>query len=417
MAEYGWDRRIRNYLNPDDPIPKLLSFRRPAQAAEGAAQAAESPAAAPAPPAAAYAGSSSSSVAADRGPRPAAVAQAAMLAAAAAAAAVTGTAAADTVSVNNIQAAPRLVAGAQQRLHRIASHVNASSAAAEQQLAGSRAGSMPRSSSAPALLADTGASSGADATAATSAAVAAAVLGKEQDAPGMGAAAAAAAAAEADSSDKLTRHGWLGRPLRRAGSAALAAAAPPMRAVVERAGSAARLVALPLSAAASVPMRAAPQYLPLGRQLYVLPGAVTDKKPAGGSGAGGWPAAPAALPVHLSSAAAVAAAVAPPARRPWPGFWGSQAAAAAAAEEGTSSHDEVEDNVDVAAVESLADPAGMAAAVDGPGADADGARRRRRGVFESHRMATYRHRLLAICQGGWAVWFGCMGCGHAVGCL
>lgn len=239
--------------------------------------------------------------------------------------------------------------------------------------------SLPRSRSAPAQLSD----SAVDWVEEHAAAVAAA-HGSSDEARG-------ATHGNGDALPGGPQH-WLGQrlaeaaapPLRRAGSAALAAAAPPMRAVVERAGSAARLVALPLSAAASVPMRAAPAYLPLGKQLYILPALVSSTEPAPGQ-----------------ATAAPAAAPAAPQRR-WPALWRLQPAAASGG--GGSQDDDVEDNVDVAAAASLS------ASLDGAEGSAAAAQQqqaRRRGMFYSHRMATYRSRLLGICQGergrqGWS---------------
>ena len=409
VAECGWDQRIRNYINPDDPIPRLLNRRQLAGSEAAAAAAAATAVPAPAPAAAAAAKETASGD--SEAPRPAAVAQAAVLATAAAAAAVTGAAPADAGSVNSIQAASRLM-GAQQRLHRVAGHVAAdgsSSGGALVAEAGLLAGvrSLARSASAPALLgAPEAAAAEASAAAATSAAVTAAVLGQQGQAAVDAAAAAAAAAAEASTAAAMSgkppgsglRWRW-GPPLRRVGSAALAAAAPPVRAAVERAGSAARMVAMPLSAAASVPMRAAPQYLPLGRQLYILAGQhVTDTKPSGsGSSSGSNPA---------NALAAAAAVVAPgggaaaPRRLPWSPFWRRDPSSS----EPVGGSEDEEDNVDVAAAQRLA-AAGTAGASlasasldDGP---IPGTAQQPRGVFAAHRMATYRHRLLGICQGGW----------------
>ena len=289
---------------------------------------------------------------------------------------------------------------------------------------GNSAAAIPRSSSAPALLleadsrsaASAGSSgqlvrgSSADAQAATSAAVTAAILG--QEAPVSHLDASASSSSTGSGSGKPGRQHWqrlaaaAAPPLRaaaqRAGSAALMAATPPVRAVVERAGSAARLVALPLSAAASVPMRAAPQYLPLGRQLYILPGAVSPAKPDGSA------PAPVVNPVALM--AAVAPVVAPVvARHQWAPFWRPQAAAAAATDSGGSGSSlDDDDNVDVAAASlGLADPSAAAAAAVAAGQGDAGAKKQqqqqqqqqRRALFEAHKMATYRNRLLAICQG------------------
>lgn len=407
VAECGWDQRIRNYINPDDPIPRLLNRRQLAGSEAAAAAAVATAVPAPAPVAAAAAKEIASGD--SEAPRPAAVAQAAVLATAAAAAAVTGAAPADAGSVSNIQAASRLM-GAQQRLHRVAGHVavdGSSSSSALVAEAGLLSGvrSLARSASAPALLGVPEAAA-AEAAAATSAAVTAAVLGQQGQAAVDAAAAAAAAAAEASTAAAMSgkppgsglRWRW-GPPLRRVGSAALAAAAPPVRAAVERAGSAARMVAMPLSAAASVPMRAAPQYLPLGRQLYILSGQhVTDTKPSGsGSSSGSNPA---------SALAAAAAVVAPggaapaPRRLPWSPFWRRDPSSS----EPVGGSEDDEDNVDVAAAQRLA-AAGTAGASlasasldDGP---IPGTAQQPRGVFAAHRMATYRHRLLGICQGGW----------------
>ncbi len=414
VAECGWDQRIRNYINPDDPIPRLLNRRQLAASEAAAAAAAQSasPVTVPAPtPAPVAAQKEIETSRESEAPRPAAVAQAAVLATAAAVAAVTGAAPADAGSVNNIQAASRLM-GAQQRLHRVASHVAADGSSSGAALvaeapAGLLAGvrSLARSASAPALLGAPEAGA-AEAAAATSAALTAAVLGPQGQAAVDAATAAAAAAAEANTAAALSgkppgsglRWRW-GPPLRRVGSAALAAAAPPVRAAVERAGSAARMVAVPLSAAASVPMRAAPQYLPLGRQLYILAGQhVSDAKPTGSSsGSGGSPA---------SALAAAAAVVAPGGGTPvqrrlsWSPFWRRDPAA----EPAGGSEDE-EDNVDVAAAQRLA--AGTAGTAGGSLASASlddgpipGTAQQPRGVFAAHRMATYRHRLLGICQGG-----------------
>ena len=346
----------------------------------------------------------------NQAPRPAAVAQAAVLAAAAAAAAVTGAASADAGSVNNIQAAPKL-AGAQQRLHRIASHVtpgSRGSQAAEQQ-AGALAGTLPRSSSAPALLGTPEAAAPEAPAAPPPAAAPPAALGPQAGAAALDAAAAAAGSASTSlvvaskPAGSGLRWRW-GPPLRRVGSAALAAAAPPVRAAVERAGSAARMVAVPLSAAASVPMRAAPQYLPLGRQLYVLAGqGVSDTKPSGSSGSGASP------PGALAAAAAVmapAAGAAPARRTPWLPLWRAQDAAAA---EPAAGGDDDEDNVDVAAAQQLAASSSLASGGSLASASVDdsvvpGVTQQPRGVFAAHRMATYRHRLLGICQGGWGCW-------------
>lgn len=420
VAECGWDRRIRNYINPDDPIPRLLNRRQLAASEAAAAAAAAAAAPAPAPAAAAAALEKEEASSEGEAPRPAAVAQAAVLATAAAAAAVTGAAPADAGSVNNIQAASRLV-GAQQRLHRVAGDGGSSSngALVAEAPVGLLAGvrSLARSASAPALLGAPEAAA-SEAAAATSAAVPAAVLGQQGQAAVDAAAAAAAAAAEASSTAAAMsgkppgsglRWRW-GPPLRRVGSAALAAAAPPVRAAVERAGSAARMVAVPLSAAASVPMRAAPQYLPLGRQLYILAGQhVSDTKPSSSS-RDGTPAS--ALAAAAAAVAPGAAAPATPRRLPWSPFWRREPAA----EPAGGSEDE-EDNVDVAAAQRLA-AAGTAGAAGGSLASASlddgpipGTQQQPRGVFAAHRMATYRHRLLCICQGGcclaafaWAAW-------------
>jgi hypothetical protein len=98
----------------------------------------------------------------------------------------------------------------------------------------------------------------------------------------------------------------------------------------------------------------------------------------------------------------------------------------AAAAEGSSL--DVEDNVDVAAATTLNDPATVAAATaaaaaaaptatDGSGSAASAARKKRPGVFDSHRMATYRRRLLAICQGAGIVIVHCWwSCHHSLLC-
>lgn len=309
----------------------------------------------------------------------------------------TPAAAAVLSGANNIQSAPRLsaglaAAGAQQRLGRIASHVAAGSRQAEAGLEATGqpqnrlllqaplpgvqgSAGLPRSSSAPAQLSDAAVAAVEEHTAA----VAAANSGGGE----------AHAGTNGGSDGRHSGHGgpqhWLSQrlaeaaapPLRRAGSAALAAAAPPMRAVVERAGSAARLVALPLSAAASVPMRAAPAYLPLGRQLYILPASVSSTEPAPGQAAAAPTAAPAAPP------------------RRWPSLWRPQPAAAAGG--GGSQDEDVEDNVDVAAAASLS--AGLEGEEGAAAAAQQQQQERRKGVFHSHRMATYRSRLLGICQG------------------
>lgn len=391
VVEQGWDARIRNYISPDDPIPNLLSFHRP-----------------PADKAAGQQESSSGSGSADAATMfasaavPAAAAAAAVLAVAAAAppSVLAMAAAGAAVGVNNIQSVPwRAAAPAQQRMQPIASHLEVGGGredtAADGKQAGLlhaqsglastslRAAALPRSSSAPALLAEV--------------AVAEAVV-EHTAAPTAAAAAAANSADSGAGAASKRNHGgpqhWLGQPFRRASTAAMAAAAPPMRAVVERAGSAARLVAVPLSAAASVPMRAAPQYLPLGRQLYILPDVVSAVKPAPGQ-----------LSVEATAPPAVAAAVtAAPAvaARRWPAFWRASPAVGS----GTGSQDDdVEDNVDVAAAASLQGGDVAGAASSGDGEDASGAaaagaagKRKRRGMFEAHRMATYRNRLLGICQ-------------------
>ena len=367
----------------DDPIPKLLSFRRTAADKVDGSEASAVPAAA------------------------VAAADAAAHTTAPSASAPTAAAATPpSAAVNNIQAAPRLgsTAGAQARLRRIASHVGAAAAAdpalaapaaapAEQQQA--RARGMPRSSSAPVLLPS------------------AAVEAVEQHL--QAAEAGEAAAADIPTITSGTHSGRPGGPRRWLGRRLAAAAAP----VVERAGSAARLVALPLSAAASVPMRAAPQYVPLGRQLFIQPGAVSASKPppgqpsdwddASSDATAGRPALP--MPGAAATVAAITAAPAPAsAVRTWaPPFWPRPPPP------GTSSgsqDEDVEDNVDVAAAASMQHAGGTAsagldaAADEGSSAGSTGAaggggggRRKRRGVFDSHRMATYRNRLLSICQG------------------
>jgi hypothetical protein len=400
-------------LPADDPIPTLLSFNRPPpSSAEKAATAAAAAAANKAPQQLKVSGSSSSANGGSSSAQPLPG---------------VGTSA-GLGSANNIQAAPQLAAAsaAQQRLQRVASHVAVDGQGAKDSGAERRAGSsssnssaaaIPRSSSAPALLlledsrgAAIAASSSqlaevssADAQAATSPAVTAAILGQEAPVSHLD-------ARSSSGSGKPGRQHWqrlaaaAAPPLRaaaqRAGSAALMAATPPVRAVVERAGSAARLVTLPLSAAASVPMRAAPQYLPLGRQLYILPGAVSPAKPDGSA------PAPAVNPVALM--AAVAPVVAPVvARHQWAPFWRPQAAAAAVTDSaGSGSSLDDEDNVDVAAASlGLADPsaAAAAAAAVAAGQGDAGAKKQqqqqRRALFEAHKMATYRNRLLAFCQG------------------
>lgn len=321
--------------------------------------------------------------------------------------------------------------------------------------------------SASSQLRNTGRLARAGVAAATSAAVAAAVLGQDLDVAAATSAAVAAAMlrqesapaqmqgsggrAQAGSEDeavdggslKPDRQFWLGQrlaaaaapPLRaaaaaqRASSAALAAAAPPVRAVVERAGSAARLVAVPLSAAASVPMRAAPQYLPLGQQLYISPAAVgTAEPPATIFEELPEPAAPSApaLPIataqqkHQKPAALQPPQQPPQQQRVWP-FWGPAPAAATAAvaaaatsrqgaaqASGVGSALEDDDNVDVAAAAAMSDPEALVAAAaaaesEGPrsggGGSTSGKKRRRAALFEAHRMATYRNRLLGICHG------------------
>eukprot|EP00887_Chlorella_sp_A99_P005865 scaffold1.g5865.t1 len=207
-------------------------------------------------------------------------------------------------------------------------------------------------------------------------------------------------------------------------STMLAAAAPPMRAVAERAGVAARMVAGPLAAAAAAPSRLAPAYLPIGQVLWLTPDGRVSSAPAGPAAA----EAPAVQP-SCGAAAPVAAATDPASGGGgglasllrWPrrqllggrggageGALAETAAATATAVAAGSGSFEEEDNVDIAAA---ADAAAATAAAEAAGAspaagEAQAAQavagdetRGRRSPFHAHRMATYRGRLTSICKG------------------
>uniref|UniRef100_A0A1D2A3M3 Fungal lipase-type domain-containing protein n=1 Tax=Auxenochlorella protothecoides TaxID=3075 RepID=A0A1D2A3M3_AUXPR len=200
-----------------------------------------------------------------------------------------------------------------------------------------------------------------------------------------------------------------------------AAATPPIRVVARTAGAAARYLAAPLGAAASAPLRAAPNFTPLGRQLYVTPGRVIVRGAAAdaalraqaelmaglGVGAdagdvdarselGRAPEGPGRLAAARRRAAAAASVAA---------STGSSALALAGRVGGTLSSrlrrrppsSDEEDNADVAAAVAAAQARAAPGAVES--APQQPAPAARRALFPAHRMHAHRRRLLDICRG------------------
>jgi hypothetical protein len=186
-----------------------------------------------------------------------------------------------------------------------------------------------------------------------------------------------------------------------------------LQAMAQSAQAAARLVTLPLSVAASVPGRVAPQYHDIGQTLYVLPGLVTHTKPepapkSRGSRKGEEAAGngPALLPRSRSAGALPAADDLPAAAARLPlrprlrrTAASSAALQSAAADGGSSSSDEDESEEDVAVAAQAVAAAAVATTAQEGGDLLAPMQLPPRTLFPMHRMLSYRNRILGIVAG------------------